>query len=255
MFTIERRNAILEKLQAEKRVVVSELSQIYEVSEETIRRDLEKLEQDGFAIKSYGGAVINENVKPEFPFNIRKKMNIAEKQKIAELINGMIKNGDQIILDASSTAVSIVKRMKDKKDITLITNSAEILIEASTMVSDWRVLSTGGNLVESSLALVGVHTDRMLQSYYVDKAIISAKAISKEHGFFDSDELHAANKRTMLQIAREKILAADSSKFGKTGFAKIGSFADITTVVTDKAPSKDWQEFFKEKEITCIYPE
>ena len=76
MLAIERRNAILEKLQAEKRVVVSELSQIYDVSEETIRRDLEKLENDGFAIKSYGGAVINENANLDFPFNIRKNWNI-----------------------------------------------------------------------------------------------------------------------------------------------------------------------------------
>ena len=88
MLAIERRNAILEKLRIEKRVVVSELSQIYDVSEETIRRDLEKLENDGFATKSYGGAVLNENTNLEFPFNVRKKWNVAEKQKIAEIISG-----------------------------------------------------------------------------------------------------------------------------------------------------------------------
>lgn len=77
MLAIERRNEILEKLQNDRRVVVSELSQIYEVSEETIRRDLDKTWfQDGFAIKSYGGAVINENVNIELPFNIRKNRNI-----------------------------------------------------------------------------------------------------------------------------------------------------------------------------------
>ena len=73
MLAIERRNEILEKLQTDRRVVVSELSQLYDVSEETIRRDLEKLVNDGYAIKSYGGAVINENVNIELPFNIRKK--------------------------------------------------------------------------------------------------------------------------------------------------------------------------------------
>ena len=99
MLAIERRNEILEKLQNDRRVVVSELSQIYEVSEETIRRDLDKLVQDGFAIKSYGGAVINENVNIELPFNIRKNRNIVGKQHIAELVSEQIKDGDSIMLD------------------------------------------------------------------------------------------------------------------------------------------------------------
>ena len=79
MLAIERRNEILEKLQTDRRVVVSELSQIYEVSEETIRRDLDKLVNDGYAIKSYGGAVINENMNIDLPFNIRKNRNVIGK--------------------------------------------------------------------------------------------------------------------------------------------------------------------------------
>ena len=85
MLALERRNLILEKLQAEKKVVVSELSQLYEVSEETIRRDLDKLEKEGLAIKSYGGAVINEDVSIDLPFNIRKNQNVSGKQKKAEI--------------------------------------------------------------------------------------------------------------------------------------------------------------------------
>ena len=84
MLALERRNLILEKLQAEKRVVVSELSQLYDVSEETIRRDLDKLEKEGLAIKSYGGAVINEDVSIDLPFNVRKNQNVTGKQKMAE---------------------------------------------------------------------------------------------------------------------------------------------------------------------------
>lgn len=79
MLAIERRNRILEKLQKDKRVVVSELSRLYQVSEETIRRDLEKLENDGLVIKSYGGAVLNEHSIFDLPFNIRKNQMIAEK--------------------------------------------------------------------------------------------------------------------------------------------------------------------------------
>ncbi len=254
MLAIERRNAILEKLQIERRVVVSELSELYEVSEETIRRDLDKLENDGFAIKSYGGAVINENVNLELPFNVRKNRNVLEKQKIAELVRDRISDGECIMLDASSTAVAIAKAIKDKKDMTVITNSVEIVIELLE-VPECKVISTGGVATSGSFALVGPLTDRAIQSYYMDKAIISSKGFDLQTGFSDSDELHANNKKTMLNSAKEKILAVDHSKFEKTAFSKIGDLSDITTVVTDEKPEEEWLQKFEQLGVECIYPE
>ena len=254
MLAIERRNAILEKLQAERRVVVSELSQIYKVSEETIRRDLEKLENDGFAIKSYGGAVINENANVDLPFNIRKKRNVISKQKIAEVISSRIKDGTSIMLDASSTAVYIAKALKERKNLTLITNSIEILIEMFD-TPNVNVLSTGVAMREGSFALVGPQTDKMLNSYHVDIAIVSAKGFDLETGMTDTEELHANNKKTMLHAGREKVLAVDSSKFGKTAFTEIGTLEDISMVVTDAKPDEVWLQAFKEYGIECIYPE
>ena len=254
MLAIERRNAILEKLQAERRVVVSELSQIYKVSEETIRRDLEKLENDGFAIKSYGGAVINENANVDLPFNIRKKRNVISKQKIAEVISSRIKDGPSIMLEARSTAVDIAKALKERKNLTLITNSIEILIEMFD-TPNVNVLSTGGAMREGSFALVGPQTDKMLKSYHVDIAIVSAKGFDLETGMTDTEELHANNKKTMLHAGREKVLAVDSSKFGKTAFTEIGTLEDISMVVTDAKPDEVWLQAFKEYGIECIYPE
>ena len=114
MLALERRNLILEKLQEEKRVVVSELSQLYSVSEETIRRDLDKLEKEGLATKSYGGAVINEDVGIDLPFNVRKNQNVQGKQKMAEIAASMVNDGDHIFLDASTTAVFVAKALKKK---------------------------------------------------------------------------------------------------------------------------------------------
>ena len=253
MLAIERRNEILEKLQADRRVVVSELSQIYDVSEETIRRDLEKLVNDGHAIKSYGGAVINENVNIDLPFNIRKNHNVIGKQRIAELISSRIKDGESIMLDASSTAVYVAKALKGKRNLTLITNSVEIIIELFD-VPDWSVLSTGGVSREGSFALVGPQTDKMLRSYHVDRAVISCKGFDLASGLTDSDELLANNKKTMLDAAKEKILAVDSSKFDKTAFTAVGMLEDVTTVVTDEKPAAKWLQAFKELGIECIYP-
>ena len=256
MLAIERRNEILEKLQTDRRVVVSELSQLYDVSEETIRRDLEKLVNDGYAIKSYGGAVINQNVNIELPFNIRKNRNIVGKQHIADLVSRVVKDGDSIMLDASSTAVYIAKALleKGKKNLTVITNSIEIIIELFD-AQDWTILSTGGASREGSFALVGPQTDKMIRSYHVDKAIISCKGIDVDAGITDSDELHANNKATMLAAATEKILAVDSSKFDKTAFTNIAPLDDLTMVITDEKPEEKWFRTFQESGIKCIYSE
>ena len=157
MLALERRNQILEKLQIEKRVVVSELSQLYKVSEETIRRDLDKLEKEGLAIKSYGGAVINEDVSIDLPFNVRKNQNVTGKQRMAELAASLVKDGDHIFLDASTTAVFIAKALKERERLTVITNSLEILLELAD-VSGWNIISTGGVMQEGYLAFLGSKT-------------------------------------------------------------------------------------------------
>lgn len=254
MLAIERRNSILEKLQAERRVVVSELSILYDVSEETIRRDLEKLENEGYVIKSYGGAVLNENANLDLPFNIRKNKNVIGKQKIADLISQTIYDGDYIFLDASSTAVAIAKTIKGKKGLTIITNSLEIAIELLD-VPDCKVISTGGEIVSTAFGLVGHVTDKTIRSYYVDKTIVSSKGLDIDKGFTDSDERHANNKRSMLESARVKILAVDSSKFDRVSFAKIGDLRDITMIVTDTKPEDKWLKKFAEFNVECIYPE
>ena len=115
MLAIERKNQILTILQDEKKVVVAELSAKFGVSEETIRRDLEKLEKEGYVVKAYGGAVLNENAQKDLPSMVRRKTNIVGKQRIAELISARIKDGDSIMLDASSTALYIAQKIKDKK--------------------------------------------------------------------------------------------------------------------------------------------
>ena len=176
MLALERRKLILDKLQAEKRVVVSELSQLYNVSEETIRRDLDKLEKEGLAIKSYGGAVINEDISIDLPFNVRKNQNVSGKQKMAEIAASLVNDGDHIFLDASTTAVFVAKALKGKERLTVITNSLEILLELAD-VSGWNIISTGGVMKEGYLAFLGSKTDESIRSYYVDKVIISCKAL------------------------------------------------------------------------------
>lgn len=252
MLAIERRNIILSMLQKENRVVVGDLSREFKVTEETIRRDLEKLEKDGFAKKTYGGAIINESLNVDLPYTVRKKANVTNKQLIAEVVNNIVQDGDHIMLDASSTAVYIAKSLKNKKNLTLITNSIEILFELADIVG-WKVLSTGGVMKEGSLSLVGHQAEKMISSFHVDKTIVSCKGVDMDYGITDSNELEANVKKLMLDSATTKILAVDNSKLDKISFTKIGELSDIDIMVTDTRPDQKWKNIFDSYHIENYY--
>ena len=252
MLAVERRNMILEKLQDEKKVVVSELSALFEVSEETIRRDPDKLDREGLATKSYGGAILNENTSIDMPFNVRKKRNMRGKQVIAELVAGLIREGEHIIVDPSTTAVSIVKALKVRKRLTVITNSIEVLVELAD-VNGWDIISTGGTLRENYLALVGPKAMEGVSSFHADKVILSCKGIDMKKGITDANEMFSQVKQTMLKCAKKRILAVDYTKFDNVAFSRICELSAIDMVVTDIRPSEEWMNYFAEKGIECLY--
>ena len=142
MLAIERKNEILNKLRTEQRVLVSQLAAHYGVTEETIRRDLDKLEKEGYATKTYGGAIWGNSTKTDLSYTIRNKTNVEAKRLIAQLVCANIVDGDHIMLDDSSTSLYIAKQLKEKKELTVITNSVEIVVELSD-VEGWNILSTG----------------------------------------------------------------------------------------------------------------
>lgn len=241
MLPIERRNKIVEFLQRDKKVVVSNLGPLFKVTEETIRRDLEKLENEGIATKTYGGAILNESLHIDIPYTIRKKSNVPGKQYIGDIVSSIIKDGDHIMLDGSSTAVYIAKKLKGKKNLTIITNSIEILLELSD-VKGWNILSTGGSLKGGALALVGHQAEKMIKSYNVDKAIVSCKGLDTEKGITDSNEEDAHVKKLMLDSAQTKILAVDSSKFDRVSFTKIVDMSVIDMLITDNEVKDEWEK-------------
>jgi len=252
MLSIERRNIILARLQIEKKVLVGELSAEFGVSEETIRRDLERLEKEGHATRTYGGAILCEDLRLELPYTIRKQINVEAKQKIAAKVAGLINDGDYIMLEESSTSTFVARAIRDKKNITLITNSIEIIIELAG-AEGWNILSTGGSLKPNVLALAGHQAEAFIRDYHVDKAIISCTAIDFERGYTDAGEDNARVKRAMMAAAEETILAVDSRKFGKKAFATIGDLSDLTALVTDAEPEEEWKIALDERGVKLIY--
>ncbi len=252
MLAAERRNTILARIQEEKKVIVSELSREYEVSEETIRRDLDRLEEEGHIVKSYGGAVLNEANRTELPHNVRRSVNIAAKQRIAELVNGEIEENDHIFLDASTTSVFIAKSIKQKEHLTVITNSIENLLELST-VAGWDIISTGGQLKAGTMSLTGWRTAEALSAYHVDKVFMSCKGLSMDRGIMDGNDETAGIKQAMITSADKVYLAADLSKFGKTAFAQICGFNKIDVLITDSEPDAAWKDFLAANDIGLVY--
>ncbi len=230
---------IAECLQAEGRVLVSRLSVQFDVSEETIRRDLERLEQDGVATRTYGGAILRGGDQVAPPYAIRKNTNPEGKLAIARRLAAMLRDGDTVMADESSTAAYAVRAMRPLKNITLITNSLEILREMSGQDS-WHIISTGGRLKPEVLALAGPHALRAIGSYHVDWAILSCRGINTRLGMADSDDDIVQVKQAMMAAADRTVLLADHRKFDRSGFVALGDLSRADRIITDLRPPQLW---------------
>lgn len=252
MLAVERKNIIYTRLCENGRVLVNDLAAEFGVSDETIRRDLDKLEQEGLAEKFYGGAIKVENTFFDLPFHVRQNSNMPEKRKIAELCFPLIHDGDYIAIDSSTTALEIIKAAKSCKNLTVITNSVEVMLEFSQK-ADWNIVSTGGALKTGSLSLVGGIAEKTLKDFNVDLCICSCKGLDLEKGCTESSEAEATIKIALMKAAKRKIMAVDSTKIGKVSFAKVCEFSEFDTVITDKKPSAELIEALQNSHCELIY--
>ena len=252
MLAIERRREILTRLMADGKVIVAELARDFGVTEETIRRDLERMDKEGLVSKTYGGAVPKQNSGLDLPYNVREGVNVTEKKEIAEKIAELVHDRERVMLDSSSTSLYVVKQLKNKKNLTIITNSVKILVEVADM-ADWTVLSTGGLLKKDALSLTGSSAEKMINSYHVDTAICSCKGLDMELGVTDSNEGDSLIKQAIFAAAEKRILALDSEKFDKKSFVKVCGLNQIDVLVTDAEPSPQWISFCNEKQIDLVY--
>lgn len=251
MLGIERRQKIINKIQQEHKVYVNELANTFQVTEETIRRDLEKLEKQSLLHRSYGGAVLKEHTYDDISFSKRITLNLSEKQQIAQKASLLINEQDSIMVDASTTCLEVVELLKNKNELTWITNSIKIVY--TLIHNSAKVIACGGTLRNHSYSLTGADALNTLNNYCVDIALIGCKGISMQQGITESNEAESIIKKKMVEQSRITILLADHSKFGNNGFAKTLDFTQIDYIVTDKSPSDKWIAFLKKKNIKLIY--
>ena len=252
MLAAERRRIITDRIRASGQVVVSALSAEFQVSEETIRRDLEHLEQEGIATRIYGGAVLRGTDHSAPPYSIRKNTNIEPKVSIARHLAELIRDGDTLMVDESSTAAYAVRALRQKKNITLITNSLELLREMTDQDS-WHVISTGGSLKSDVLALVGPHALRTVGSYHAAYAVLSCRGINEHLGLADSDDAVVQIKQAMIAACDCSILLADHRKFDRSGLVALGNLSLVDKLITDAPPSPQWQQRLQQAGVELIW--
>ncbi|GGE36808.1 putative HTH-type transcriptional regulator YulB [Pullulanibacillus camelliae] len=231
MLVAERQKKIVELVNERLSIRVTELSKIFSVTEETIRRDLEKLEKEKLLLRSHGGAISIADEQSEISYTEREITNAAEKRAIAVEAVKRIQPGEYIVLDASTTAWYMAKELPDQP-LTVITNSIKVCLELSKK-EHIKVISTGGMLSPKSLSYVGPLAERSLTMYHVHKAFLSCKGVDLKGGLTDSNEWQALLKRQMMAIADETILMVDSTKFDSQTFVQIAPLADVDCVMTD----------------------
>ena len=232
MFAVERQKKILELLAENGAVWVSRLAEELQVTEETVRRDLEKLENAEALVRTHGGAIpVSENSQ-ELSLDKRKKLNVEAKAQLAKEAVKHIVNGDTVFLDASTTTYYIAKEIKNLKNITVVTNSLRVVSELAGL-KDIKVICIGGMAGANQSVIGSMAENNIRDHYFANKLFFSGRGITRS-AILDSNEQECFIKKNMIKNSNKRYYVFDKSKYGKVGFVKLADFSEIDCVITEK---------------------
>ena len=210
MLQLQRQNDIIRLLKKEKELTVKELCSALFCSPATVRRDLSELEKQGLLRRSFGGAVLNESFFDQQPLAIRGVKNVHEKRRICAKAAGLLHGGETVFIDASTTTYFLAPYLKDIPELTVITNNPHLNIALSQM--GVRNYCTGGEMLNSSIALVGSEAERFVRGIRANAFFFSARGICNGQ-IFDSSKEERDIKIAMLENSQKHYFLCDSTKF------------------------------------------
>lgn len=252
MLAVERRSKIEEIITENKSVLVTDLAKLFDVTPETIRGDLLKLEKQGVLVRTYGGATLSGSSGSELSYKERDVVNADAKQKIGIRAADMIRNGDTIFLDASTSALHLARNIKDKQGLTVITNAVNVILELADC-ENIKVICTGGRLNNRNMSYVGRFAERMItENLVAAKCFFSCKGITLSRGMTDTSEDEAEIKRAMMEASDSVIFLCDHNKLGRKGIPVIASLDKIDTFITDVRLDKEWSNALDENDVRII---
>lgn len=235
--TEERREEIISIIQENGKVKVSELSERYGISEVSIRKDLELLEAEGHLSRVHGGAVGLNKLYVNMDLNERYRTNAIAKRKLADLASRFIEDNDTIMMNAGTTLTYVLRAIRNKKNITIVTNSVQNATEAA-LYSDFNVILLGGELDSKYQFTYGEDAIAQLENYHANKCILSVDGISASAGLTLYYSNEASLVKKMIESSGSVIITADSSKVGKNVFAKITDAAKTDILITTHTENK-----------------
>lgn len=248
MLKNERHEIILDLIHQQHNVKVSELKQLFEVSDETVRRDLAELEKKGLLRVVHGGAVYDSPTTNEYHIEMRIKNNRREKEALCAEAAKLVSDGESLSIVSSTTAWPLGSFLVRKNHLTVVTNS--ILLANQIAKNDTNtVILTGGTLWIKDQKMMGAMTQRAFREYNTDKIFFSVAGVSFERGITDYNEPESELTKAVLDTAHQKILLTDYSKMNVTAFRRIAGLDAIDTVVSDWNLTTADKKKFEERDI------
>ena len=253
MFMEERLNEILAIIKEEKKVLVKELSEKFNVSESMIRKDLQRLEKEGKIKRTYGGAMLERESSYDEKTNSRVFIDLESKSYLGELVVDIIEDNDVVFLDISTTNHTIAMMLgATKKNLTIITNMNRIAMEFDR-APNVDVILIGGRYNKKLGGTVGSEAIEEIKKFKITKAFVGAGGINIEENFisnFNYDE--AAVKKEILRCSKKRYIVANYEKLYKDGAYKFATLDDIDYIVTEKEPEGNIKEILNQKEVKVI---
>ncbi|BBH19502.1 DeoR family transcriptional regulator [Paenibacillus baekrokdamisoli] len=248
VLSIERKNFILDRLQAYGKVNAAELAKLIDVSMETIRRDLDMLEKEGLLRRVHGGAVKINYQLGEPPFFQRKNVSLESKKKVAQKAAQLVRDGDTIVIGGGTTILEMAHALRGVNKITILTNSvptAHALMDSLNQgLFHGNVILLGGELNAEQYSTSGTVCEKMLDLFCVNKAFISPGGISFA-GVMEYTLEESSISAKMIQVAKEKIILADHSKIGAEALCKFSQLDQINAIVCDHEAPQSWRSFLE----------
>jgi DeoR family transcriptional regulator of aga operon len=232
LYPAERQQRILSLLNQNGRTSVSELSQMFRVSEVTVRADLQTLAAQNLIVRTHGGAVLAPRA-PELSLMLRRQQKVQEKKRIGAVAAEFVSNGDAVFLDASSTALALAHHLRKYRDLTILTHSlvvAQALLEAPGVT----VVMTGGILQRDTVSLMGTDGLAILRKYNLKSGFFGAHGLSFPEGLTDVSAGEAEVKREVVSMCRQVVALIDANKWGRVGPASFAHPQNIHIIITDE---------------------
>lgn len=231
--TAERRNYIIRKLSDQGHLSVTDLAGELSVSGVTIRKDLQYLEERNILVRTHGGALTPEHFVHEMPFDEKAKRNVEEKKRIGKRAAELVSDQDSIILDSGSTTLQITRHLRDRRDLTVATNSLHVALETMRLTHA-RLLMLGGVLRRNSASIVGPCAEAMMRDHAFRLLFLAGDGFDVSFGLTTTDEFESRLNQLMMDAADTTVVVLDSSKFGRRGLCRIAGADEIDTVITDE---------------------